>query len=160
MSAINDGRSAFPQAGFLNQNNEVVTAGCYFAEASGMTLRDWFAGQASDDDVAYWLRAIGANASREQAKYAHADAMLKARGVQTESEFKAGKYGWIMMEVYHGTPEHEELLRARFPKDRLSANQNTFEFMGHRWRYKCDSFDQIGEFSIIERPNKEGGNND
>ena len=64
----------------------------------GMTLRDYFAAKATDDDVAYYKFTGGyhetvrtapdgtkhivqeANTrTREQAKYAYADAMLKAR---------------------------------------------------------------------------------
>lgn len=51
-----------------------------------MTLRDWFAGQASEDDVDqyldYYLDEYGAlvpRRTREQAKYAYADAMMEAR---------------------------------------------------------------------------------
>jgi hypothetical protein len=43
---VNDGGPAFPQTPILNQNNEVVTSGMYFAEGPGMSIRDWLAGQA------------------------------------------------------------------------------------------------------------------
>lgn len=43
---INDGGPAFPQHLAFNPNNEAVTAGMYFAEGPGMSLRDWFAGMA------------------------------------------------------------------------------------------------------------------
>jgi len=43
----------------------------------GMSLRDYFAGQASEEDVQAHYLAAGS--SRERAKYAHADAMLEAR---------------------------------------------------------------------------------
>jgi hypothetical protein len=44
---IDDGGSAFPQPlAFDPANGNPVTADMYFAKVSGMTLRDWFAGQA------------------------------------------------------------------------------------------------------------------
>ena len=80
MEKINDGGPAFPvpmvpwEGGFIN------------VECTGMTLRDWFAGHASEQDIEEHtigdLRGSGRsynNRSREQAKYAYADAMLKAR---------------------------------------------------------------------------------
>lgn len=53
----------------------------------GMTLRDYFAAKASEEDIAeYRLHAepdehghLRPKMSREQAKFAYADAMLKAR---------------------------------------------------------------------------------
>ena len=45
----------------------------------GMTLRDWFAGQASESDVMHWRNAVGVGCTREMAKYAYADAMLAAQ---------------------------------------------------------------------------------
>lgn len=50
---------------------------------SGMYLRDWFAANASDDDIAEIIgveREIGTPAiTRQQARYIHADAMLAER---------------------------------------------------------------------------------
>ena len=55
--------------------------GAYAAEP-GMTLRDWFASHATEDDVEahreYTAELAFAN-TREQARYAFADAMLAAR---------------------------------------------------------------------------------
>lgn len=52
----------------------------------GMTLRDWFAAQANDDDITnhqqYYRAGDGKfvpTYTREQAKYRYADAMLEAR---------------------------------------------------------------------------------
>ena len=71
MKEINDGGPAFP----------VLSV-----EHTGMTLRDWFASHASEQDIEDHalgeLRASGRSynhRSREQAKYAYADAMLQAR---------------------------------------------------------------------------------
>ena len=44
----------------------------------GMSLRDWFAGMATDADVQVWLDLPGV-ASRRDARYMHADAMIGAR---------------------------------------------------------------------------------
>jgi len=70
---FDDGGPAFP-------NND--QHGCAFA---GMTLRDWFAGQASEEDFKHheWNYAAPARQlTREQAKYAYADAMIAARNNQ------------------------------------------------------------------------------
>ena len=65
MSAkINDGGAAFP---------------ILRSDQPGMTLRDWFAGQATESDVMHWRNAVGIGCTRETAKYAYADAMLAAR---------------------------------------------------------------------------------
>jgi hypothetical protein len=48
----------------------------------GISLRDYFAGQASEKDIEYYSSAIRWNdttITREQARYRYADAMLKAR---------------------------------------------------------------------------------
>ena len=48
----------------------------------GMSLRDWFAGQATEKDIEVWqleANRAGRMVSREQAKYLYADAMLQAR---------------------------------------------------------------------------------
>lgn len=47
-----------------------------------MSLRDWFAGQANEQDIAFWRgRLVNGEfpMTREQARYVYADAMLKAR---------------------------------------------------------------------------------
>jgi len=61
------------------------------AEAiGGMSLRDWFAGQATDEDIDnhrqweynrgwYYVYKTNPKLSREKARYAYADAMLAAR---------------------------------------------------------------------------------
>ena len=53
----------------------------------GMSLRDWFAGQATERDIEAHLTncdaegfGTGRYRTREQAKYAYADAMIAARG--------------------------------------------------------------------------------
>jgi hypothetical protein len=67
-----DGGPAFPRHGYADQ--------------PGMTLRDWFASQATDADIAA-IRArheheLGTKITREQVRYIHADAMLRAREVK------------------------------------------------------------------------------
>ena len=48
-----------------------------------MSLRDWFAGQASERDIAvhqyYYFEGKDRRRSREQAKYVYADKMMQAR---------------------------------------------------------------------------------
>jgi hypothetical protein len=65
---INDGGPAFPSSHPV------------FPE-SGMTLRDWFATHATEADI---LAAQGAYrvVTRYEARYIHADEMLKAREVK------------------------------------------------------------------------------
>jgi hypothetical protein len=98
---INDGGPAFPQQAFINTNGQVVTADDYFPDASGMSLRDWFAGQASEEDIEYHMKngkaAIKGTdeddgygpdytyPTRESARYAYADAMLAARQVKEDA---------------------------------------------------------------------------
>ena len=43
----------------------------------GMTLRDWFAGQANENDIVNHMHFYGIN--REKARYSFADAMLSER---------------------------------------------------------------------------------
>jgi hypothetical protein len=71
MSKINDGGSAFP-----NRRHGV--------QSPGLTLRDWFATHATDADIAAIQNPPhGAqNITRYEARYIHADAMLKAREVK------------------------------------------------------------------------------
>jgi len=51
-------------------------------ENPGMLLRDWFASQATEEDVAHWTDIMVANkrgVTREEAKYLYADAMIEAQ---------------------------------------------------------------------------------
>ena len=70
---INDGGPAFPSVGegFGNPSYS----------APGMTLRDWFAGQALAGLIADQSRDGSAD-DRARYAYAYADAMLKAREVK------------------------------------------------------------------------------
>lgn len=73
VSAINDGGPAFPVPDSHHANGQVQYG------ANGMTLRDWFAGQA----LAGLLAATdlsGTHALYAEESYEFADAMLKARG--------------------------------------------------------------------------------
>ena len=89
MSTINDGGPAFPQSLAFNVNGEAVTAGMYFAEGPGMTLRDWFAGKALTGMMAFATGATfdpSKNCDRfAEASYALADAMIAARKGGPES---------------------------------------------------------------------------
>lgn len=75
MSTPNDGGPAFPQHGWTS-NPEVLER---MKNQGGMSLRDWFAGQAllgmvSDPQLS------GSCIDYALAAYEYADAMLKARG--------------------------------------------------------------------------------
>jgi hypothetical protein len=75
MTTINDGGPAFPRsAAFSNAERTACT------EQDGMTLRDWFAGQAlagltADPDMPTFHKCA-------EIAYACADAMLRAREVK------------------------------------------------------------------------------
>ena len=74
MSQIDDGGSAFP----VHANHVVVGDRVVAAHEPGMSLRDWFAGQALAGNLAY----PGGDLSPESAAimaYRYADAMLAAR---------------------------------------------------------------------------------
>ena len=74
MEKINDGGPAFPRSG-----SDYVNA------QEGMSLRDWFASHASENDIRRHQSIIERSngytymPSIEECKYAYADAMLKAR---------------------------------------------------------------------------------
>ena len=86
------GGSAFPQAYVDKEYN------LYTIDTSGMALRDYFAAHASEEDIKYWqptgqmVERVAVTSSgkvvyqeagkytREQARYFHADAMLRTRG--------------------------------------------------------------------------------
>ena len=92
---INDGGPAFPHDAIEDPDAE----GCFYGGYPGMTLRDYFAAKANEDDTNYhiWkgfkedyvfenqdgtksIKQRQAMWPREEAKYRYADAMIKARG--------------------------------------------------------------------------------
>jgi hypothetical protein len=85
MSPINDGGPAFPVPDTYHPNGQVQFG------SSGMSLRDYFAAHASEQDIEEHLGGkispkTGRKMdclSREKAKFAYADAMIKARSVAT-----------------------------------------------------------------------------
>ena len=71
----NDGGLAFPIA--TSEWRDVVHGGM-----EGMSLRDWFAGHATEEDVKHWLNIMEVNkipVSRQAAKYLYANAMIAER---------------------------------------------------------------------------------
>lgn len=80
MSKINNGGQAFP-SGFVENEKDQIDA-----LHKGMTLRDYFAAKASEEDISEYLpETVGEaklhpNRTRQWARYKHADAMLRARG--------------------------------------------------------------------------------
>ena len=75
MSKPYDGDSAFPKPASPMDGTDYAQ--------EGMSLRDWFAGQATDEDVAVYQRnrkrGLSNLDSRTTARYRHADAMLAER---------------------------------------------------------------------------------
>ena len=65
---INDGGPAFP----FNQ---------YGVRYGGMTLRDWFASHATEEDILA-VQGTYRLVSRYEARYIHADRMIEAREVK------------------------------------------------------------------------------
>jgi hypothetical protein len=53
--------------------------------STGMSLRDWFAGQALEEDIQWHIRFKSNRITREQARYAYADAMIEARNKFSET---------------------------------------------------------------------------
>ena len=74
MSALHDGGPAFPKSGHVDHDGFRVD------EQQGMTLRDWFAGQALGGAATRGFGQIGSERAATQA-YKLADAMLAARCV-------------------------------------------------------------------------------
>jgi hypothetical protein len=84
---INDGGPAFPCAYY---SEPIGSIGPQFTIKGGMTMRDYFAAEASEEDIQEFIPATrgeaaefqqrhGFSPSRQWARYCHADAMLKAR---------------------------------------------------------------------------------
>ena len=67
MSKTNDGGSAFP----------AIWENLY---EKGMSLRDYFAAHASEDDIKDIQWQYEMKISRHEARYIHADEMIKVRG--------------------------------------------------------------------------------
>lgn len=84
MMSTNDGGRAYP-SGEQYTTTDVVGNTYSHSKApfhAGMSLRDWFAGQAREEDVRFWRDTMAANGvptTREEAKYIYADRMLAAR---------------------------------------------------------------------------------
>ncbi len=80
----NDGGPAYP-CGSYHPGTGAPQPPVY----SGKSLRDWFAGMATEEDVLAWVGIMGMNnvpITREEAKYAYADAMLRARKASGTAE--------------------------------------------------------------------------
>jgi hypothetical protein len=83
ITKINDGGPAFPCPDDYNQDGDPVYGP---KNLHGMTLRDWFAGQALDGYLASWSDESDGNFFEPnhvaKSMYAFADAMLEAREVK------------------------------------------------------------------------------
>lgn len=91
MSSINDGGPAFPCKGppmwLSSKDNPPEMVKGSEANLPGMSLRDWFAGQALSGEMADSAGGIWANDAKDADLYAracllyrYADAMIAARG--------------------------------------------------------------------------------
>ena len=79
----------------MNQNQNTGGAAFLLCRAKNMTLRDYFASHASEEDIQEHTTKVWTDGNefgagyftptntREEAKYAYADAMLKAREERT-----------------------------------------------------------------------------
>lgn len=79
---MNDGGPAFP----VLVGVDICGEPSKVADVSGMTLRDWFAGNATEEDVRCWIDVFDENGakvypsrSRQAARYAFADSMIAER---------------------------------------------------------------------------------
>jgi hypothetical protein len=73
---IDDGGTAFP----IPEHVETDGVTMLRREGSpGMSLRDWLAGQALEEDIQWHIRFKSNRITREQARYAYADTMIEAR---------------------------------------------------------------------------------
>lgn len=81
---INDGGPAYPHC------FEDIEGHPNWGQSQGMSLRDWFAGQASEADIErhsnFWRGDTHIMRTREEAKYAYADAMLATRSSSMRRE--------------------------------------------------------------------------
>lgn len=124
MNAQGDFEAAFPVPGLSNLPN-----GEFIYPERGMNLRQYAAIHLRVPDSGLdWL-----------------DKMIK------KANGEDGGTTWTSMMVRRSSPEYSEYISERF---RDGAIYDTFMFQGHRWRYRCTSFDDEGEFDIIERPTK------
>jgi hypothetical protein len=79
---MNNGGPAFPQPDIYHGDGQIEFG------TPGMTLRDWFASTALEEDIiahiVYYADSTEFSRTREEARYYYADAMLKAREVSDD----------------------------------------------------------------------------
>lgn len=85
---MKDGGPAFPR-----QGQAVEFGDGWLPAQEGMSLRDWFATMASQDDINHilWGDDCPPNCSPAEARYRHADAMLAEREKPRELEWEKEK---------------------------------------------------------------------
>lgn len=54
--------------------------------------------------------------------------------------------------VYHDDADYAAYLSARFPRE-PDPKPRSFWFRGHRWGYRYTSFDDLGDYDLLQRPN-------
>lgn len=64
----------------MNKNKPIFPVHINGKLYSGIMLRDYFAAHASEDDISIIVKNDLGNITRQEARYIHADNMLKARG--------------------------------------------------------------------------------
>lgn len=80
MSARDDGGPAFPVECSADHIDNGHQTGHRLFQQYGMTLRDYFAAHATEADIEdHRVYGSATHGTREQCRYAFADAMLKAR---------------------------------------------------------------------------------
>jgi hypothetical protein len=77
----------------------------------------------------------------------------EALAAQPEPSAQGEPVAWIKRSIYHKAEQYMGYLAARFPRDGSKSTSGTFWWEGHNWRYLHTSFDDIGDFDVITRPN-------
>ncbi len=111
---MNDGGPAFPHGPLGDtMHGEDGRESHQFQAYSGMSLRQWYAGMATEWDIQYWLTDKRTGA-REAARFKYADAMLAERDKRTEPDKDAAEAHAATMDyVLDGTQcSHSTLLDA------------------------------------------------
>ncbi len=85
MAENNNGGPAFPATNYIVPADLEARHVAALGKTQGMTLLDYFAAKANEQDIAAYIFVLNKEGariwerSREQAKFAYADAMLAAR---------------------------------------------------------------------------------
>lgn len=173
---IDDGGPAFPHTELVQDicgPDGRVNGHRVYPAMPGMSLRVWLAGQETLSDYDHpeaWesIHAISqvvngtppdVNANPLEYFRWECEARAKIKLMRADVMLAALKGGAIAasqleeIQVRRSDADYKEYLRSRFEG---GHPRETFMFRGHRWRYRHDSFDDEGEFVVLERPLKGG----